>query len=578
MRRPPFATKNSKIIVGMSIPREFIKELIDRADLADIVGGRVKLKKRGENWFGLCPFHGEKTPSFSVNPAKGFYHCFGCGAHGNAVSFLTHFNGGDFIAGVEALAAHLGVTVPRSGNWEAAAADDGLLRQALEHWRQQLKKSPTTIAYLQQRGISGEIAARYELGYATADWQGLINALAAADKERLLDVGLVRKKDDRYYDYFRDRIIFPITEAGGRLRGFGARVLRDEDQPKYLNSAETASFSKRRILYGLPQAMAAAREKQRLIICEGYMDVLMLAQAGFAEAVATMGTAATVEQMKKAARLATTLVFAFDADDAGQKAMLRGLEGVLPALKDGVGVSFLSLPDGDDPDSYIRQHGAAAFERLLSAARPLGDYMADALWKNAADDNAEARATGVMREGERLVRLLNARDAPYLRQLLTEKLAKRAAMAATTIKRAVEKSPSSGKQSTMRMLEQGLLYNLLCCLAINPTLAERLPAGMPLPGAAHEAEVVAVVLSSLQWHMDEETPDVLTLLEENGYHAVAKQVNASVHRCLTATDMEAQFDIFVRELQRAHSRLTGVDKQAWLDKMGEVREERKSGD
>lgn len=554
----------------MSIPKEFIHRLVERADLAEIVGAHVKLQRRGDNYFGLCPFHNEKTPSFSVNANKGFYHCFGCGAHGNAISFLSHYNGGDFIAAVEALAGILGVAVPRDGR-QYEKEDDfrGVLRQALDYWRRQLRESEEARAYLKKRGISGETAARYELGYAKDDWQGLLNAASSIDKKRLLAAGLAREKEGKIYDYFRHRLIFPILEANNRVCAFGGRALRDDDQPKYLNSAESATFSKRRVLYGLPQAAAAAREKKRLIVCEGYMDVVMLAQAGFSEAVATMGTAATPEQMKKAVRLASSVIFAFDADSAGQKAALRGLEGVLPALKDGIGVFFLSLPDGDDPDSYIRKNGAAAFEQRIAAARPLDDYMAAALWQNSGGGSEEARASGMMREGERLLRLLSVQDAPYLRQWLTEKLAQRAQMTTTTMEQALSRPQRTTPQSKLRMPPTDKLFNLLCCLTAEPALAAKLPYDLPLPGAtAQDAEVVAVVLAALNWNMDEEPPGVPSLLEEKGYAALAAQVaDAAKRRFLAATDVGAEFDLLLAKLRRAHDRLTGVGKKNWKEEI-----------
>lgn len=587
----------------MHIPREFIRDLIDRANLVDIVGAHVKLERRAGRWFGLCPFHKEKTPSFAVHAEKGFYHCFGCGEHGDALAFFIYLNGGDFIAGVEALAAELGVRVPREGaaHGEDAGLDvGGVLRATLNHWREQLRRSPEASAYLKKRGIDEETAERYELGYAGKEWDELLKTLSSSfDEQLLIASGVIHKSKEkgRLFDYFRGRLMFPIVETNNRICGFGGRVLSDArnapyEEPKYLNSAENARFSKRRILYGLPQAMDAARQKKRMLICEGYMDVVALAQNGFGEAVATMGTAATAEQMKKAARLAPHIVFAYDADAAGQKGAQRALEGILPALKDGVSAAFLFLPEGEDPDSYIRKNGAEAFEERIREARPLAEYIATTLWENfagasgsaaASSADQDGRRTAVMKEGERLTRLLSARDAPYWRQLLTERLAQRAGMSAAPLRQAVARPPANkaratGVQSALRtgspsrrMRPESKLFMLLCFLSAAPELINRFEqadGNIPLPGGAEESAIVADVLSKLRWNMQEEPPNVAELLEAEGYPALARQVQDSVGRRFAATtDIAAEFDALLDRLKESHRRATGAGKQDWLDKL-----------
>ena len=413
----------------MRIPREFIRTLVERADVADIVGERVQLKRRGNNWFGLCPFHTEKTPSFSVNPERGFYHCFGCGAHGTALDFIVKTEcAGDFIAGVETLAKRMGMDIPRErgaggGGSEKAAADmAGLLQAALGRWRRLLSETPQAREYLKGRGMTGETAARFSLGFSADDWRGLEGFLPDYNSDLVVRAGLVREKEGRRYDYFRGRVMFPIFTSPTRLAGFGGRALGDEE-PKYLNSPESPLFAKGRTLFGLPQASDFARRRNRLIVCEGYMDAVMLSQAGFGESVATMGTAATAPQMEKAARAADNVIFAFDGDDAGRAAAWRALEGILPALRDGKGVSFLFLPAGEDPDSFIQKKGAGAFESLLGNAKSLGDYAVERLLENTGAETDEGRRSAAARGAAALLAKVHGERAPFLRDILRKTFA-----------------------------------------------------------------------------------------------------------------------------------------------------------
>ena len=557
-----------------NIPREFIRQLVDTADIADIIGATVKLEKKGANFFGLCPFHNEKTPSFSVNPNKGFFHCFGCGAQGDALGFLVKTNGGDFIAAVEKLAGILGIRVPQTQAERNAPNTDDILLAALKHWKTALKNTPAAINYLKQRGITGETVKRYELGYAAEAWDDLALALASKDEAQLLAAGVVREKNGKLFDYFRRRIIFPIIETNGRVRGFGGRVIRADDEPKYLNSAETAQFSKRRVLYGVPQAVESARQKNRLLICEGYMDVVMLSQAGFGEAVATMGTAATAEQMKRALRLSSNIVFAFDADDAGKKGALRAVSGILPALKDGVSVRFLFMPDGEDPDSFVRRFGADAFEQRIGEAVPLADYLSEVLWRDSEASDDDGKRTAVLHEGERLLRLINAEQAPYWRQLLSERLSARAGMGAGVLQQTANRPPKRrGRQSSKTMRPADKLFLLLCCLSAVPHLIDRFERdSVPLFGADEDTEIINGVLAKLRWNMEIEPPAVPALLEEGGYSALAQQVRDTVARRFAAnTDVEAEMEALIKNLHDAHKRQTG--KQSWLEKLNEATKE-----
>ena len=391
----------------MAIPQSFITELLSRVDVVEVVGRYVQLKKGGANFMGLCPFHGEKSPSFSVSPAKQFYHCFGCGKNGNAISFLMDHAGMNFVEAVKDLAGQVGLAVPEEEHSpqerERAAAErqkratlTDVLEKAGEAWRKQLKASPRAIAYLKGRGLSGEIARRFGLGYAPDGWHGLASVFAAYDDPLLLESGLVIVNAEdggeaRRYDRFRDRIMFPIRNVKGECIGFGGRVLGDE-KPKYLNSPETPVFHKGRELYGLFEARHALREAGYVLVTEGYMDVVALAQLGFPNAVATLGTACTPEHVQKLFRFTDSVVFSFDGDAAGRRAARKALDGALPHASDVRTVKFLFLPAEHDPDSYIRDFGADAFARCVSEAVPLSRFLIEAAGEGCDLNSAEGRA------------------------------------------------------------------------------------------------------------------------------------------------------------------------------------------
>ena len=393
----------------MAIPQTFIQELIARADVVEIVGRYVQLKKGGANFMGLCPFHGEKSPSFSVSPAKQFYHCFGCGKNGNAISFLMEHAGMSFIEAVNDLAQQFGMQVPEddaSPQDRARAAEQrekqatltDVLEKAGEAWRKHLKNTPHAIGYLKGRGLSGEIAKQFGLGYAPEGWRTLASVFPNYDDPLLAESGLVITStekedgsDEKRYDRFRDRIMFPIRNIKGECIGFGGRVLGDE-KPKYLNSPETPVFSKGRELYGLFEARSALREQGYVLVTEGYMDVVALAQLGFPNAVATLGTACTPEHVQKLFRFTDSVVFSFDGDAAGRRAARKALDGALPYASDVRSVKFLFLPAEHDPDSFIREHGKEAFSRYVSEALPLSRFLLDAAREGCDLHTAEGRA------------------------------------------------------------------------------------------------------------------------------------------------------------------------------------------
>ena len=391
----------------MAIPQSFITELLSRVDVVEVVGRYVQLKKGGANFMGLCPFHGEKSPSFSVSPTKQFYHCFGCGKNGNAISFLMDHAGMNFVEAVKELAGQIGLQVPEEERSpqerERAAAErqkqatlTDVLEKAGEAWRKQLKGSPRAVAYLKGRGLSGEIARRFGLGYAPDGWHGLASVFPAYDDPLLLESGLVivateDGSEARRYDRFRDRIMFPIRNVKGECIGFGGRVLGDE-KPKYLNSPETPVFHKGRELYGLFEARQALREAGYVLVTEGYMDVVALAQLGFPNAVATLGTACTPEHVQKLFRFTDSVVFSFDGDAAGRRAARKALDGALPHATDVRTVKFLFLPAEHDPDSFIREFGNDAFARCVSEAVPLSRFLIEAASEGCDLATAEGRA------------------------------------------------------------------------------------------------------------------------------------------------------------------------------------------
>ncbi len=390
------------------IPQGFIDDLLGRSDIVEVVGSRLKLKKTGKNFSALCPFHNEKSPSFSVSPDKQFYYCFGCGAGGNAVSFIMDFERLDFPQAVEELARNLGVDVPReerSGRSQTSPQPRkdsplyALLDQAAAYYRQQLRhhdQRKRAVDYLKQRGLTGQIAKLYDLGFAPPGWDNLISHLATDNTEQkaLIDAGMVveNPENGRRYDRFRDRIMFPIRDSRGRVIGFGGRVLGD-DKPKYLNSPETPVFHKGRELYGLFEARRQNRQLDDILVVEGYMDVIALAQNGITNAVATLGTATSEEHLKRLFRIVNSVVFCFDGDNAGRQAAWRALNACLPVLEDGRHVRFMFLPDGQDPDSLVRTEGQDGFRaRMAQQSVALTDYLFRHLSEEANPDSLEGKA------------------------------------------------------------------------------------------------------------------------------------------------------------------------------------------
>lgn len=386
------------------IPESFIQELLARVDVVDVVGRYVQLRKGGANLLGLCPFHNEKSPSFTVSPTKQFYHCFGCGAHGSAITFLMEHTGASFPEAVRTLAASAGMTVPEENRsprqqQETARrkAEESRHTQVLDaaqaHYLKQLRASPAAIRYLKQRGLTGEIAAHFGLGWSGTDRHGLSQVFPNYEDPTLVESGLVIESEDgRRYDRFRERVMFPIRNARGSLIGFGGRII-GKGEPKYLNSPETPLFSKGQELYGLWEARQAIRQEGQVIVVEGYMDVVGLAQQGIANAVATLGTATTPDHVKKLLRTSDKVIFSFDGDGAGRRAAWRALQACLPVLRDDIAIRFLFLPTEHDPDSYVRELGAEAFRACLGEAVALSRFLLDELASRHNMEEAEGRAS-----------------------------------------------------------------------------------------------------------------------------------------------------------------------------------------
>lgn len=452
------------------IPAGFIQDLLARVDIVDVVGRHVELKRGGANWMGLCPFHAEKSPSFSVTPSKNFYYCFGCGASGDAIRFLMEHLGLSFIEAVRDLAQTVGMQVPeeqvspeervrRDKLRERRLSIGDALHKADAFYRAQLKASPKAIAYLKGRGLTGQIAARFGLGFAPPGWKSLAGVFPQYDDPLLEEAGLVRRRDenaDERYDWFRDRVMFPIRATDGEVIGFGGRVL-DDSKPKYMNSPETPVFSKGRELYGLFEARAALREKGYALVVEGYMDVVALAQNGFANAVATLGTACTAEHVQKLFRFTDAVVFSFDGDAAGRRAAGRALEAALPHATDLRSVKFLFLPPEHDPDSFVRALGPEAFEQAVAQAVPLSRQLVE----HASDETDLATAEGRARLLAQARPLWQALpDGTLKRQVLAE-LARQGQMELADLqdlwglRAAAAAAPVRERQGPLRLFRRG---------------------------------------------------------------------------------------------------------------------------
>ena len=419
------------------IPDSFLDELVSRSDIVDIISARVPLKKAGREYKACCPFHNEKSPSFSVSAEKQFYHCFGCGAHGTVIGFLMQYEKMEFLDAVADLAQRAGLELPREAQAprEPGSADlHDLMLRAARFFEQNLADNARAQSYVERRGIDAKTCAKFSLGYAPDAWEALLKRFGAADEDRrrLFQVGLVLERSGErsgFYDRFRDRLMFPIRDSRGRVIGFGGRVI-DQGEPKYMNSPETPLFHKGRELYGLYEARQARVDFKRLLIVEGYMDVVRLHQAGINYAVATLGTATTQEHLNKIFRQTREVVFCFDGDRAGRQAAWRALENALPLAQDGRELKFMFLPEGHDPDTLVAEEGPEAFETRMKDALPLSEYLVQQLITDVDLDHIDGRAKLKALAGPLFARMPEG----IYREMLADRLAARVGMPANKLK------------------------------------------------------------------------------------------------------------------------------------------------
>ena len=533
------------------IPQSFIQDLLNRVDIVDVVESYVPLKRAGSNYVARCPFHSEKSPSFTVSQTKQFYHCFGCGAHGTAISFLMEHQGMGFVDAVKDLAGRVGMVVPeptpdpqRKDKVEAAEDLTQVMLKAAQFYKAQLKSSDKAVAYLKNRGLTGEIAARYGLGYAPDGWQNLEAVFPEYQAKSLTEAGLViASEEGRRYDRFRDRIMFPIHSQRGTVIGFGGRVI-DQGEPKYLNSPETPLFEKGRELYGLFQARGAIRDAQRVVVVEGYMDVVALGQYDIGYAVATLGTATTPWQVQKLLRQTDNVTYCFDGDAAGRRAAWRALENSLAQLHDGKQVRFLFLPPEHDPDSFVRAHGKETFGKLLDAAPPLSEILVQELTSRVDMRTAEGRAK-FLQESRPLVKQV---AAPMLSLMLRKQIAELAGVSQAELDRSFDIKVTGRTQAQAperrESIKPSLLRALVEMLAFQPSLA----ALTDLERLRENADMVSSELPQSEIMLLTKVLELCT--RENHIRSVAEHFRGS------------EFELLAHEIETGSLKWESLDQEA----------------
>ena len=540
------------------IPQSFIQDLLNRVDIVDVVGRYVQLKKGGANFMGLCPFHNEKSPSFTVSPTKQFYHCFGCGAHGTAIGFLIEYSGVGFVDAVKDLAQNVGMTVPESDDRLPPAqraeqqaknlALSDAMTHACDYYRQQLRVAQHAIQYLKNRGLTGEIAARFGLGYAPESWDGLRAVFPEYDAGVLVEAGLVIDRGDeggdyrKRYDRFRDRIMFPIRNIKGQVMGFGGRIL-EKGEPKYLNSPETPLFQKGSELYGLFEARQAIRDAGYVLVTEGYMDVVALAQFGFPQVVATLGTACTPMHLQKLLRQTDHVIFSFDGDAAGRRAARRALEASLQHAADTKTIKFLFLPEEHDPDSYIRELGTEAFEQAVRDAMPLSQF----LLNEAVSENALSSPEGRARAQHDAKPLLQAMPPSSLRLQIVRELAQLTQTTAAEIEALFELVQPVARvrlapPRSMRTPPVGLERHVIRLLIVHPALVSELDSAAidAMLSLAPEPEALLQLIEAAR-----------SMGEEANFAGLAEQLRGTDFDVLIAeiaADSESDIDAARQEL------------------------------
>ncbi len=516
------------------IPDAFIDDLLARSDIVEVVGSRVPLKRQGKEYSARCPFHDERSASFTVSPTKQFYHCFGCGAHGTAISFLMNYDRLEFLDAVDELAKRVGMEVPRSENPRNAQQQDegrelySALDAAARFFQKNLEDSEKARTYLDARGVDEANRTRFQIGYAPDGYSGLRDALGKDERRmKLLDRAGLFSKNDRghVYDKFRDRVMFPIFDRRGRVIAFGGRVFEKDDGPKYLNSPETALFHKGRELYGLWQVRQANQKIERLIVVEGYMDVVSLFQFGVTQAVATLGTATTPDHAELLFRNAPDVFFCFDGDAAGRRAGWKALESVLPRMKDGRQAFFLFLPDGEDPDTIVRKEGAAAFDERLKQATPLSQFFFDELTREINLGTLDGKA----RLAERARPMLAQIPDGAFGDLMKQQLGVLTGLGGNSAQRAQPAARAASGRPVTPVAKRSLVRAAIAILLQQPSLAMSLGGqhhfhGLRLPGIELLLELLALV---------EQRPDISTgaLLE----HFDGREEQASLHTLAAQT-------------------------------------------
>lgn len=574
------------------IPKNFIQDLLNRLDIVDVVERYVPLKKAGANFVACCPFHNEKSPSFTVSQTKQFYHCFGCGAHGTAIGFVMEHAGFGYVDAIEELARSVGLEVPHerqaAGEAYQKVAPDlyEVMQTATRYYREQLKLSQRAIDYLKQRGLSGEIAAKFGIGYAPDGWQNLAAMFPDYQDATLNETGLVIDKEDeapargtppdaratrghgaaKRYDRFRDRIMFPIINVRGQVIGFGGRVL-DKGEPKYLNSPETPLFEKGRELYGLFQAQKAIRAEQRVLVVEGYMDVVALAQHGVEYAVATLGTATTPYHIQKLLRLTEHIVFCFDGDKAGQRAAWRALENALPFLQDGKRISFLFLPVEHDPDSFIREFGKAVFEQRMQEAMPLSAYLLREISAELDLRSQEGRNQLLQRAKP----LLTAIIAPTTALLLRKEVAALSGVSQAELEalyeiKPVARAPRIAFQKAGRAPPSAHRL-LLQCLIAQPELGQQLPGEWHDQGADADA-VLAVLMMLRETDFILSSPTLAQLFQGTSHEKTLAAAQADMLNWGESFDVAAEFAGLISKFNEGQRRQQFQALQAKLAQGG----------
>lgn len=549
--------------MGGKIPQNFIDDLLGRVDIVDVIDARVPLKKKGKDFMACCPFHGEKTPSFSVSQDKQFYYCFGCGASGSALGFLMDYEHMGFVEAIESLAAMAGVEVPREeGDSDTPRQNYQPLYDVLEasskFYRDQLRNHPhaqRAIDYLKGRGLSGDIVTAFGIGFAPPGWDNLIKYIGedAAKQDSLTTSGMVIDKGDKRYDRFRDRIMIPILDRRGRCIAFGGRVLDGSSEgAKYLNSPETPIFHKGRELYGLYQARKALRDIPRLLVVEGYMDVIALAQYGIRYAVATLGTATTAEHLEQLFRTAPEVVFCFDGDRAGRAAAWRALENALPVIREGREAKFLFLPEGEDPDTFVRQHGREGLEKKIAEAKPFSTFMLENLSARADIHSIDGRAKLV----ELARPLFSKLGAGVYRDMLTDQLARIADMDADRLashlfsQRTEPAAPvqRSRRQTAPTKRGSSLISRAISCLLQEPALGKL--AGDSKRLLASEEPGVAFLVELLELLQAKPHLNTAAVIEHWRDTPIAQRLHELAASDATLSDAQALETEFLHTLAR----------------------------